>query len=101
MLDHFGRHIGMQIEADDQRQILADHLAHARQNFAFAVVEMFGHHRAVQVEIDRIERAGGCDAVDHHLDDALERILGDMGRGAGAAGDRRHHFPAIGFGVLR
>ena len=55
MLDHFGRHIGVQIEADDQRQILAYHLAHARQRFAFAVVEMFGHHRAVQIEIDGID----------------------------------------------
>ena len=98
MLDHFRRHIGVQVEADDQRQFLADHLAHAAQNFAFAVVEMLGHHRAVQVEIDRIERAGIGDAVDHHLDDALERIPGDMGRGTGAAGDRRHQLPAIGFG---
>ena len=74
MLDHFRRHVGVQIEADHQRQILADHLADAGENFAFAVVEMFGHHRAVQVEIDRVERSGGGDAVDHLLDDALERI---------------------------
>ena len=58
MLHHFGRHIGVQIEADHQRQILADHLAHAREDFAFAIVEMFRHHRAVQVEIDGVERAG-------------------------------------------
>ena len=57
----------MQIEADHQRQILADHLAHARENFAFAVVEMLGDHRAVQIEIDGIELAGRRDAVDHHL----------------------------------
>ena len=57
MLHHFGRHIGVQIEAGHQRQLLADHLADARENFAFAVVEMFGHHGAVQVEIDA-HRAG-------------------------------------------
>ena len=55
MLDHFRRDVGVQVEADHQRQIVADRLAHAGENFAFAVVEMFGHHRAVQVEIDRIE----------------------------------------------
>ena len=55
MLDHLGRDIGVQVEADDQWQVLADHPAHASQNFAFAVVEMFGHHRAMQVEIDRVE----------------------------------------------
>ena len=100
VLDHVRRHIGVQVEADHQRQFLADHLAHARQDFAFAVVEMLGHHGAVQVEIDGVKRAGGCDAFDHFLDDALERVLGDMGRGTGAAGDRRDHFPAIGFGRL-
>ena len=56
MLDHFRRHIGVQIEADHQRQILADHLPHAAQDFAFAVVEMFRDHGAVQVEIDGVER---------------------------------------------
>ena len=96
MLDHLRRHIGVQIEADHQRQILADHLAHPRQNFAFAVVEMFGHHGAVQIEIDGVERPGGFDAVDHHLDDALIGILGDMRRRTGAAGDRRNQLPAIG-----
>ena len=56
---------------------------------------MLRHHGAVQVEIDGIERTGGCDAVDHHLHDALEGILGDVRRRARAAGDRRNEFPAI------
>ena len=97
MFDHLGRDIGVQIEADHQRQVVADHLAHARQDFAFAVVEMFGDHGAVQVEIDGVERSRRLDAVDHHLDDALKGILGHMRRGAGAAGNRRHHLPALGF----
>ena len=40
VLDHFGRDIGVQVEADHQRQVAADHLADAPQHFAFAVVEM-------------------------------------------------------------
>jgi len=54
------RDIGVQIEAGNQRQILADDFPHACQNFTFAVVEMFAHHRAVEVEIDGIDRAGRC-----------------------------------------
>ena len=100
MLYHFGGHVGVQIEADDERQILADHLAHPRQNFAFAVVVMFGHHRAVQVEIDGIEGAGVGDAVDHLIHDAFECILRDMRRWAGGSRDRRDQLPAIGFGRL-
>ena len=98
VFDHLGRHIGVQVEADHQRQVLADHLAHPRQNFAFAVVEMFGHHGAMQIEIDRIERPRRLDAVDHHLDDALKGVLGYMRRRAGAAGNGRHQLPAVGLG---
>ncbi len=58
MFDHFGRHIGVQVEADDQRQIRADHFAHAGENFAFAIVEVLGHHRAVQIEINRVQWTG-------------------------------------------
>src|SRR6187200_3252811 len=54
MFDHFRRDIGVEIEARHQRQILADHLAYAGEDFAFAVVEMLGDHRAMQVEIDAI-----------------------------------------------
>ena len=56
MLHHFGRDVGVQIEADDQRQILADHLAHARQDFAFAVVEMLGRPSR-RADRDRRRRA--------------------------------------------
>ena len=39
MLHHLGRDVGVEIEAYDQRQVLADHLAHAGKDFAFAVVD--------------------------------------------------------------
>ena len=97
VLHHFGRHIGVQVEADHQRQILADHLAHAAQDFAFAVVEMFGHHGAVQVEIDGVERAGRRDAVDHLLGDALKASWVTWARGGGGGRDGRDQLPAIDF----
>lgn len=100
MVYHVGRDVGVEVEARHQRNILADDAAHARQNFAFAVVEMLGDHRAVQVKIDRIERTGGRDAVDHDLHNAFERVPGDMRRRACTAGDRRNELPAIGFGAV-
>ncbi len=95
MLDHFRCHIGMQVEADHERQVVADHLADTRDNFAFAVVEMLGHHRPVQIEINAIDRAGVPDAVDDDLGDALIRILGDVCRRARGTPDGRHQLPAL------
>ncbi|MGY4596467.1 hypothetical protein ACVWXL_004213 [Bradyrhizobium sp. GM22.5] len=100
MLNHFGGDVGVEIEAGDQRNVLADDAAHARENLAFAVVEMFRDHRAVQIEIDGVDRAGGCNAIDHDLHDALEGVLGDMRRRARAAGNRRNEFPAMGLGAV-
>ena len=97
MFDHVGRNIGVQVETHNEGQIVADRAAHARENFAFAVVEMLCDHGAVQIEIDGIERPSRPDAVDHDLDDTLERIPGYMCGRAGAARDGRHHLPAIGF----
>src|SRR6476659_2484358 len=90
----------MQVEAGDQRQLLADHLAHAGENFTFAVVEMLGNHRAMQVEVDGVELSRRRDAVDHYPDDALIGILCDMRRRARATGDCRYQFPAFCVGGL-
>jgi hypothetical protein len=100
MRDHLGRDIGMEVEAHDQRQVLADDLAHARKRFAFAVVIILGHHGAVQIEIDGIDRPRRSDAVDHLFHDAFEGIVGDMRRGDRGRRDRRDQLPAIGFGRL-
>ena len=58
MLDHRLRHVGVEVQAGDDGDLGPDDLAHARQQVAFAVVEMFGDHRAMQVEIDAVERTG-------------------------------------------
>ena len=98
VFDHFGRHVGMKIETDDQRQVLADDPAHTRKNLAFAIVEMLGHHRAMQVEIDGVELARGGDAVGDDLRDALEGVFRHMRRRRRAAGHGRHQIPALRFG---
>ncbi len=100
VFNHLRRHIGMQVETGHQRQVLADHLAHALEKFAFAVVEMLGHHRAVQIEIDRIQWPGGGDAIDHDLDDAFVGIPGHVRARGGGTGNGRNQLPAIDLGLL-
>ena len=87
----------MEVEAHDQRQVLAYHLAHAPEDFALAVVEMFRDHRTVQIEINRIELSRRLDALDQYLDDALIGVAGHMRAGTGAARNRRDHLPALSF----
>jgi hypothetical protein len=47
--DHFIGDIGMKIETRDKRDFAAYRAPHARENFAFTVVEMLADHRAVQI----------------------------------------------------
>ncbi len=58
VLHHRLRHVGVQIEAGDDRNAISHLLADARQELALAVVEMLGHHRAMEVEVNPVDRAG-------------------------------------------
>ena len=80
VLDHRPRHVGVQVEACDYRHARPDDLAHARQQFTFAIVEMFGDHRAMQIQIDAVDRAGLAQAFQHVADDALVRVAGNLRR---------------------
>ena len=57
MLHHRARDVRVQVEARHDRHARADDAAHAREDLAFAVVEMLGDHRAVQVEVDAVDGA--------------------------------------------
>ncbi len=54
---HRLRHVRVQVETRDDGDALAHQAAHARQELALAVVEMLGHHRPVQVEVDPVDGA--------------------------------------------
>ena len=85
MLDHRARDVGVQVEARDDGNAGADDLAHAREQLALAVVEMLGDHRAVQVEVDAVDRPGLRSRASHLADDALVRVRGDVRRRRGRA----------------
>ena len=53
-IHHFFRDIGMQVQADGDRHALSGQIANAPEQFAFAVFELFRHHRSVEIEIDSV-----------------------------------------------
>ena len=82
-LEHGARQVAVQIEARRDRHARPDQLAHPAQDLAFAVVVLFGHHRAVQVEVNAVHRQRGLQVLEQAAEDALEGVVGDLRRGAG------------------
>ncbi len=97
MFHHSRRDIRVQVETDHQRQVRSDQLAHAREQFALPVVKVFGHHGAMKIEINTVERSRCRDAVDDHGRDALKGIFADVSRRTRRAPHRRHQFPVSRF----
>lgn len=79
LVDHFRRHVGVQIERNRDRHARPDHAAHAREQFPFAVVNVTRDHGAMQLEQDAIERSRSCDALDDLAGNAFVSILCDVG----------------------
>ena len=53
---HLRGQVGVVVEAGDDRQLLPDLRPDAAQQLALAVFVVLGHHRAVQVQIDAVDR---------------------------------------------
>jgi hypothetical protein len=53
---HLGCHVGVVVEAGDERNSLPDYHTDAAHQFALSILEVLGHHRPVQIEINRIHR---------------------------------------------
>ncbi len=99
MRDHRRRDVRVKVEARDERYVAADRGADAGEDFALAVIEMLGDHRAVKIEIDGIEGARGGNVFQHHRHDALEGVFRDMGRRRRRTPDERHERMRAGGGV--
>ena len=93
---HARRHVGMQVQARDDRQAVADDGAQPLQQFALGIVMPFGDCRAVQVEVDRVEAVGrGVAQIrDDLAGDALERVGRDAVARHRAGPERRPQRPA-------
>ena len=96
LVRHQRRDIGVQVEARHQRDVRADDGAHAAQKLAFAVLQMFGHHRAVEVQIDGVHGPRAPQVVHDHAGDALIGLLLDLGGGAGIRPGQRREVAARG-----
>ncbi len=91
---HLRRHVGVEIEAGDDRQCGTEQGADAAQQLALAILEMRRDHRAMQVEIDAVERTRGGEVLEQPRRDALIHILIDIGRGRRRAPRQRHQLMA-------
>ncbi|MNV62589.1 hypothetical protein D3C71_1551400 [compost metagenome] len=78
-------HVGVQVQAGDQRYVRPDQCAHASQHFAFAIVVVLGDHCPMKIEIHPIGRQRRGNVLQQDRHDALERITRYVrGRAGGA-----------------
>ena len=75
---HLRRQVGVEVEARDDRKIRADHSAQSTQQFTVCIVDVLSDHGAVQVQVNRVDGAGGPELIDHHRAHALEGVAGDV-----------------------
>ena len=95
MLDHGLGDVGVQVEGGDDREVRCQ-LADPAEQLALAVLQMLGDHGTVQVEKERIERAGTGEVVEQHADQAFVGVAGHRPGGAGIGPGQRHQLVAWG-----
>src|SRR5688572_11463296 len=95
VLHHALGAVGVQIEADDHRQVRPDLLAQPFQQFALAVLMLLRHHRAVEVEVDAVDLAERSDALEQLPDDLLVGVGLDLRRWRSGAPQRRQQVVAL------
>jgi hypothetical protein len=96
-IEHLLRHVGMQVEAGDDRQARPDQRAQPRQQLTLCIVDVFGHRGAMEVEVDGVQsRPGQCAArrLDDGAHDAFEGLARHLGRGRGAGPAGGQKLPA-------
>ena len=76
-LNHRRSHVGVEVEADGEGRVRPDRLAHPAEQFAFSILMAFSDHRAVKVEVDRIDRLRG-DRADDLCADPIKRVVADQ-----------------------
>jgi hypothetical protein len=69
------------VEARDDRHLVTDQRADAAQEFALAVFVMLGDRRAVQIEIDAVERRSRREVVEEGRGDLFVGLAFDIGGG--------------------
>jgi hypothetical protein len=94
-VDHLPRHVRVKVERDDDGHGRPYDRTHAGEQLAFAVVDMLGHHRPMQIEIDCVHRQGGLQVVDDHARDRLISLARHLRRRHGARSRQRNDIPAI------
>src|SRR5215468_4609847 len=74
-VNHLLCDVRMKVETGYERDCVTHYPAHATQQLALAVVEVFGDHSPVDIKKDAVEGTGRFEIVQHHADDPLIGIL--------------------------
>ncbi len=88
------RHIGVQVEGDDDRRLRAEVPAQARQKLALGVLMVVADHGAVKMQQHAVDRPLHLDGIEDHRGNPLERLVGHDARWVGVGGDRVNEAPA-------
>ncbi|MNV48711.1 hypothetical protein D3C71_1406330 [compost metagenome] len=90
LLQHLRGDVGVQVQAGHDGHVRPHDLAHPRQQFAFAIVQVFGDHRAVQVQVDSVVAARPR-GIQDFAGNTFKRVARDVGRGACSGPDHGMH----------
>ena len=91
---HFRCHIGVIVETRGERGALADNPTDAAHQLAFAILVVLGHHRPVQIEIDRVDRSLSLQILDDPANHLLVGLALDIRGGRRRAPAQWHEFVA-------
>ena len=80
-LHHRPSDVGVQVQARDNRHARTDCTAHASEQLAFAVVQVLGHHCAVQIEVNTVDIAKLHESRHHLADDSFVGVARYARRG--------------------
>ena len=95
IVHHLRADVAMQVQRRDDRNIGPHHLPHPGQQRAFPVRGAVGHHRAMQVHKDAVQRPRIAQALNDLLGQCGIALGRYRGRWHGTGPDKRHHLPAL------
>ncbi len=95
LLDHLGRHVGVDVELGENRHVLSDALPEGREDVPVAVVDPLDDHGAVQLQQDTVDRSARIDSVQQVVQDGVEDVAGRRRARGGVGEDGRDEFETV------
>ena len=78
--DHFRRDVGVQVQTGHQRPLRPNQRPHAAQNLPFTILIAFGHHGAMQIQVNRLQVVQTfLQSRQNNAGDAFEGVIRHLG----------------------